>query len=117
MPDVDPPPVAEDSLGPAFDRRTLLVGAAGAVVFAGSPRVRRPRGVDPALARALQHPLRDALSDPSTNFPGGILHLHSPRLGAWTGAAGLGRLAPATRMRPGGPFPAGAPANPVAATL
>jgi len=101
------------------DRRTLLVGAAGALVAAGLteparaarhaslPAARpRPR-FDLAVARQLEEALRSALDDPSVLAPGGILHVRSPELGRWTGAAGLGRVAPAVAMRPGDRFRAG----------
>jgi D-alanyl-D-alanine carboxypeptidase len=120
MPDVD---------GRGIDRRTLLVGAAGALAAAGlggparaagsatSVAAQRRPHFDPALARKLQQALRDALSDPATNFPGVILRVQSPTLGAWTGVAGLGRLAPATRMRPGDRFRAGSIVKPFVATV
>src|SRR3954452_3359661 len=122
MPDVEPPP------GRPFDRRTLLIGATGALALArlGGPAraagsaglsARRHPGVDPALVRKLQQALRAALSDPATNFPGAILHVQSPKLGAWTGVAGLGRLAPATRMRPQDRFRAGSIVKPFVSTV
>jgi D-alanyl-D-alanine carboxypeptidase len=130
MPDVEFTGVADGVAGRAIDRRTLLVGAAGALAAAGlsgparagasatsapAPRFTR---VAPALARRLQQALRDALSDPATNFPGVVLHVHSPTLGAWTGVAGRGRLAPATPMRPGDRFRAGSITKPfVSATV
>jgi D-alanyl-D-alanine carboxypeptidase len=124
MPDVELAPVADGSGSRSIDRRTLLVGAAGALAAAGlsgparaagsatSVAARRGRRFDPALARQLQQALRDALRDPATNFPGGILHVHSRTLGAWTGAAGLGRLVPATPMRPRDRFRAGSIVKP-----
>jgi D-alanyl-D-alanine carboxypeptidase len=122
MPDVEPPP------GRTFDRRTLLVGATGALALArlGGPAraagpaalpARRGPGVDPALVRELQRALHTGLSDTATNFPGAILHVQSPKLGAWTGVAGLGRLAPATRMRPHDRFRAGSIVKPFVSTV
>lgn len=102
-----------------FDRRTLLLGAAGALVAAGVPASARaeryaasvaagsgPR-FDPVLARRLQRVLRDALHDPSTHFPGAILYVHSRKLGTWTGVVGRGRVAPAEPMRAADRFRAG----------
>jgi D-alanyl-D-alanine carboxypeptidase len=110
MPEIELPPAADGAANRSIDRRTLLVGAAGALAagLSGPPRAagsaasvaaRRSPHFDPALARQLQQALRDALNDPATSFPGAILHVQSPTLGAWTGVAGLGRLAPATPMR------------------
>ena len=115
MPDVELPPVADDAANGLVDRRTLLLGAAGALAAAGlseparaaSAVFRAPRSFDPALARELQRALRSALRDPSVHAPGGILHVRSPKLGRWTGVAGHGRVAPAVRMRPGDRFRAG----------
>jgi D-alanyl-D-alanine carboxypeptidase len=62
---------------------------------------------DPALARRLQRALRDALRDPNTHFPGAILHVRGPQLGAWTGVVGLGRVAPDVPIRRADRFRAG----------
>ena len=119
MPDVGLAPVANGAASRFVDRRTLLVGAAGAVAAAGLSGPARAAGsatslaaragprFDPHLARRLQRALRHALRDPSTHFPGAILHVQSPKLGRWSGAAGLGRVAPAEPMRPGDRFRAG----------
>lgn len=124
MPDLDFATIANASASRSIYRRTLLRGAVGGLAAAGLARPARaagrvgtvlgPRRVqfDPALARQLQHALRNALRDPATNFPGGILHVHSPRLGAWTGVAGLARLRPAAPMRPGDRFRAGSIVKP-----
>jgi D-alanyl-D-alanine carboxypeptidase len=106
-----------------IDRRALLVGAAGVLAAAGlggpaaatgsAKSVAAPRRrMDPALARRLQKALRDGVNDPATNFPGAVLHVQSPTLGAWTGVAGLGRLAPAVPMRPNDRFRAGSIVKP-----
>jgi D-alanyl-D-alanine carboxypeptidase len=100
-------------------RRTLLAGAVGfpaAVGLSGAggdarasgpPAARsRPR-FDPGLAGRLQQVLRDALADPGLHAPGAILHVRSPRLGAFAGAAGLGRVRPDVPMRTGDRFRAG----------
>jgi D-alanyl-D-alanine carboxypeptidase len=116
-PDVDP--VADDAAVGSIDRRTLLVGAAGALVATGLTEparaarhaslltARSAPHFDPAVARQLQKVLRTALRDPSMHAPGGILHVRSPKLGRWTGVAGLGRVAPAVPMRAGDRFRAG----------
>jgi D-alanyl-D-alanine carboxypeptidase len=128
MPDVDVAGLVDRVADGSLDRRTLLVGAAGTLAAAAlggpgraagsaaSAASRRPR-LDPALARALRQALHDALNDPATGFPGAVLHVHSPTLGAWTGVAGLGRLAPATRMRAGDRFRAGSIVKPFVATV
>ena len=119
MPDVELTPVADAAASHSFDRRTLLVGAAGTVAAAGLSGPARAAGhaeslaaaarprIDPALARQLQQALRDALRDPGTTAPGAILHVRSPRLGRFTGVAGLGRVAPDVPMRRADRFRAG----------
>jgi hypothetical protein len=84
-PDVELNPAVDGTVGRFVDRRTLLVGAAGALVAAGLTEPARaaqhagllaarsaPR-FDPAVARELQKVLRTALRDPSMHAPGGIL--------------------------------------------
>ena len=116
--DVDPEPFGDGAASRSVDRRTLLLGAAGALAAIGFPWPARAAGhatslsapdprFDPVLAHRLQRVLHDARSDPSTHFPGAILHVQSPRLGAWTGVVGLGRVAPAAPMRPADRFRAG----------
>src|SRR3954454_21114771 len=104
MPDVDLATVADGALGRPVDRRTLLLGATGAVAAAGLSAPMRAAGqatslaarsaprIDPALARQLERALCEALVDPATTAPGAILHVNSPTIGAWTGVAGLGRV-------------------------
>jgi D-alanyl-D-alanine carboxypeptidase len=129
MPDLDFEPVADGGGSRSVDRRTLLLGAAGALAAVGLAEPARaaervtevaarskPR-VDPALARRLQRALRDALADPGTTAPGVILHVHSPKIGAWTGVAGLGRVAPATAMRPRDRVRAGSIVKPFVAVV
>jgi D-alanyl-D-alanine carboxypeptidase len=124
MPGVELAAVADGAASRLVDRRTLLVGAAGvlaaaglarpgrAVGSAGSVAARSTSGFDRALARRLQQALRDALRDPSVHAPGAILHVQSPKLGAWTGVAGLGRVAPDVPMRRADRFRAGSIAKP-----
>jgi D-alanyl-D-alanine carboxypeptidase len=108
-----------------LDRRTLLVGATGALAAAalGQPVAQAlaaappARGIDPALARELKRALRDALRDPSATAPGGILHVHGRKLGAWTGVAGLGRVSPDVPTRRHDRFRAGSIAKPFVAVV
>jgi D-alanyl-D-alanine carboxypeptidase len=129
MPNVDvgPAPLGRDSR--SLDRRTLLLGAAGALAAAGLGRPARAAGAarsvaaqpaarfDPVLARRLQRALHDALGDPGTLAPGAILHVRSPKLGARTDVAGLGRVAPDVPMRPADRFRAGSIAKPFVAVV
>src|SRR4051794_16345557 len=124
MLDLELAPRADAAASGGADRRTLLVGAAGAFAAAGLSGPARAAGYatslaapagprfDPDLARELQQALRDALRDPSITAPGAILHVRSPKLGAWTGVAGLGRVAPDAPMRRRDRFRAGSIAKP-----
>ena len=108
----------------SVDRRTLLLGAAGALAATGlswptsaagratSVAAQPSRRFDPVLARQLQRALHDALGNPDARFPGAILHVESPTLGAWTGVGGLGRVAPITPMRRADRFRAGSIVKP-----
>jgi D-alanyl-D-alanine carboxypeptidase len=123
-PDDELAPAGDGAGSGAVDRRTLLVGAVGALAVAGLSGPARAAGhatptaarsgprIDPDLARQLQQALDDALRDPSIRAPGAILHVQSPRLGRWTGAAGLARVAPAEPMRPRDRFRAGSIVKP-----
>jgi D-alanyl-D-alanine carboxypeptidase len=112
----------------SFDRRTLVVGAAGALVaaaFGGSARASRlaasagtvPHAqFDPALARRLQHVLDDVIASSGGKVPGAVLHSERTNRGSWSGAAGLGRLDPNVAMHPGDRFRAGSIVKPFVAT-
>jgi len=127
MPDVGLAPVANGAASRFVDRRTLLLGAAGALAVAGLSGPARAAGsasslaaragaqFDPDLARRLQRALRDALRDPSIHAPGAILHVQSPKLGRWTGVAGLGRVTPTEPMRRADRFRAGSIVKPFVA--
>jgi D-alanyl-D-alanine carboxypeptidase len=103
----------------SVSRRVLLAGAFAAPAVAGRNGPAHAAGAaataagrshphfDPGLARRLQQVLRDALADPNTHAPGAILHVQGPRLGAWTGVAGLGRVTPDVPMHPRDRFRAG----------
>jgi D-alanyl-D-alanine carboxypeptidase len=114
----------------ALDRRTVLAGAAGALLggaLIGSPRAGAraaapaspaTEGFDPTLARRLQQALDDAVATSNGSIPGAILHVERAGHGSWTGAAGLSQLDPAVAMRPGDRFGAGSIVKPfVAATV
>jgi D-alanyl-D-alanine carboxypeptidase len=127
VPAVDVPPRRDDDVSRAVDRRTLLVGAAGALVAAGMSGPARAAGpaqslatrsgprFDPTLARQLKRILRDAVGGPGGHPAGAILHVESPTLGAWTGVAGRARVAPAVPMRAADRFRAGSIVKPFVA--
>ena len=108
---------AAGGAGHPVNRRTLLLGAAGALTAAALPWPALAAGprFDPRLARKLQQAMHDYLRDPSIQTPGAVLHVHSPKLGSWTGVAGLGRVAPAELMRRDDRFRAGSIAKPFVA--
>ena len=112
----------------SFDRRSLVVSAAGALVAAalgGSARAAHASSAglaraqfDPALAQRLQQVLDDVVASSGGKVPGAILHAERTGRGSWTGAAGLGRLDPNVAMHPGDRFRAGSIVKPfVAATV
>jgi D-alanyl-D-alanine carboxypeptidase len=118
MPDLDAAPLAQRVGAMALDRRTLLVGAAGAVAAArlGPPALAEGRRFDAALARRLRGVLHDALKGADPHAPGAILHVRDLR-SSWTGAAGLARVTPASRMRSHDRFRAGSIVKPFVATV
>jgi len=111
-----------------IDRRTLLAGAAGAVLGvalkwpsqagAGLASLESLAEVrfDPVLGRRLQQALDKAVAGSSGRIPGAILHVERLGHGSWTGTAGLGRLDPDVAIRPGDRFRAGSIAKPFVAT-
>src|SRR5215211_2357215 len=106
MPNVDLAPTADRFPSRAVVRRTLLVSAAGAVAAAGLSGPARAAGpttsvaarsgplLVPVLGGPLPRALRDALREPSITARGAILLVRATKVGAWTGVAGLGRVAP-----------------------
>ena len=62
---------------------------------------------DRDLAGQLQAALEDVVENRATRFPGVVLHVSSPGLGTWAGAAGLGNLETETAMSPSDRFRAG----------
>ena len=66
-------------------------------------------------ASQLQAALEAAVQSPDTNFPGAVLHVHSPEFGPWNGAAGLGEIETATAMEPDDRFRAGSVMKPFVA--
>src|SRR2546423_15462531 len=97
---------AEGPAGRAIDRRTMLAGAAGALLGIAlnwpSPAWARATSraslagtdFDPALARRLQQVLDEVVASSKGPIPGVVLHAEGVGHGSWTGAAGLRRLAP-----------------------
>src|SRR3954453_23278869 len=89
-------PVSNGAASRFIDRRTLVLGAAGALAAAGLGGAARGAGPgtslagragprdDPDLARPLRQALHAALRDPSTLSPGAILRVQRPKLGCWS---------------------------------
>jgi D-alanyl-D-alanine carboxypeptidase len=114
----------------AIDRRTVLSGAAGALLGGAlawpsqagagvaTPASLAGERFDPVLAGRLQQTLDDVVAASSGTIPGAILHVERAGHGSWTGTAGLGRLDPDVAIRPGDRFRAGSVVKPfVAATV
>jgi D-alanyl-D-alanine carboxypeptidase len=75
------------------------------------------KAFDEQLASQLQTVLEDAVESPDTSYPGAVLHVSSPELGTWTGAAGLGEIDTDTAMRPNDRFRAGSLTKPFIAVI
>jgi len=112
----------------AIDRRTVLAGAAGALLGVALKWPSRAGAgaafldslvdvrFDPVLARRLQQTLDHAVAASRGMIPGAILHAERAGQGSWTGTAGLGRLRPDVAIRPGDRFRAGSIVKPFVAT-
>lgn len=115
--------------GQSVARRTILVGAVGALATAGLTRAtlatadaaplqsRRRSPVDRDLERGLGLALHDGLADPNIFAPGAILHVQGPNIRTWSGAAGRGRVGPDIPMLPGDRFRAGSIVKPFVSTV
>jgi hypothetical protein len=100
--------------GPArrvIDRRTVLAGAAGAIIGPSRAKARvatpaspAPEGFDSALARRLQQVLDDTVAASNGSIPGALLHVARAGDSSWVGAAGFAQLDPTVAMRPGDRF-------------
>ncbi len=69
------------------------------------------------IAIRLQAALEDACRGADTGFPGAVLHVRGPELGAWSGAAGQGEIETATAMAPNDRFRAGSVLKPFVAVV
>jgi len=69
------------------------------------------------LASKLQAALEAAFQSSDASFPGALLHIRSPELGPWSGAAGLGEIETATAMAPDDRFRAGSVMKPFVAVV
>jgi len=70
-----------------------------------------------SVTTQLQSVLEDAVNSPETAFPGAMLHVSSPDLGIWSGAAGLGNIETETAMRADDKFRAGSVIKPMIAVI
>jgi CubicO group peptidase (beta-lactamase class C family) len=68
-------------------------------------------------AELLQRALEAAVESPETVFPGALMYVNSPELGAWKGAAGLGDIETGATMRPDDEFRAGSIMKPFVAVV
>jgi len=75
------------------------------------------KALDTELASQLQAALEAAVEGPDTQWPGAVLHVSSPELGTWAGAAGLGNAETNTPMRPHDRFRAGSLTIPVVSVV
>ena len=76
-----------------------------------------PKLLDQALGQKLQAALEAAVASPDTKWPGAVLYVRAPGLGAWSGAAGLGEVETKTPMRPHDRFRAGSLTKPFIAAV
>ena len=76
-----------------------------------------PKLLDQALGQKLQAALEAAVASPDTKWPGAVLYVQAPGLGAWSGAAGLGAVETNTPMRPHDRFRAGSLTKPFIAAV
>ena len=88
-----------------------IVLLASALIACGEDK-ETEKQFDEELASQLQAALEAAVESPDTNYPGAVLHVSSPELGTWTGAAGLGEIDTDTVMRPDDKFRAGSLTKP-----
>src|SRR5437762_2027588 len=56
------------------------------------PQEQAPKLMDQELGEKLQAALEAAVASPDSIWPGAILHVSSPTLGEWSGAAGLSEV-------------------------
>lgn len=84
----------------------------------GAPsQVEPPQLLDQELGQKLQAALEAAVARPDTNWPGAVMYVSAPGLGAWSGAAGLGEVESNTPMRPHDRFRAGSLIKPFIAAV
>jgi len=70
-----------------------------------------------SMTTQLQIVLEDAVNSPETVFPGALLYVSSPDLGAWSGVAGLGNIETETAIRADDKFRAGSIIKPMIAVV
>ena len=81
----------------------LVTLTCAATAGCGEPKQVSPEQVDARLHAVLQ----EAVDSPDTRFPGALLYVSSPRIGTWTGAAGLADIASHTPIDPAMTFRTG----------
>ena len=69
------------------------------------------------ISRKLQAALEATLQSSDAGLPGALLHVRSPELDPWSGAAGLAEIATATTMAPNDRFRAGSVMKPFVAAV
>jgi D-alanyl-D-alanine carboxypeptidase len=121
---------AKRSASRVIDRRTLLIGATGALLGAAftrpsltgahtaTPASGAGTAPDPAFAARLQQALDDVIAATNGAVPGVLLHVELAGRDSWSGASGLAQVEPEVAMRPDDRFGAGSLVKPfVAATV